>query len=98
MRLLLAYHWPGNVRELSNVIERATILASGGVIEPGDLPAELQETTEQPIELRRAVEQFEARHIAWVLNVAGGSREQAAKLLGIDPATLYRRLQKYDIR
>lgn len=98
MRLLLAYHWPGNVRELSNVIERATILAGGGVIEPSDLPAELHETSEQPIELRRAVERFEARHIAWVLNVAGGSREKAAKLLGVDPATLYRRLQKYDIR
>ncbi len=98
MRLLLAYHWPGNVRELSNVIERATILASGRVIEPSDLPTELHETTEQPIDLRKAVEQFEIRHIAWVLKVAGGSREQAAKLLGIDPATLYRRLQKYDIR
>lgn len=98
MRLLLAYHWPGNVRELSNVIERATILASGSVIGPGDLPAELQETTEQPIGLRQAVDQFEERHIAWVLNVAGGSREKAAKMLGIDPATLYRRLQKYDTR
>ena len=98
MRLLLAYHWPGNVRELSNVIERATILASGGVIDPGDLPAELHQTAQQPIELKRAVDQFEERHIAWVLNVAGGSREQAAKMLGIDPATLYRRLQKYGMR
>ena len=98
MRLLLAYHWPGNVRELSNVIERATILASGGVIEQSDLPAELKETTQQPIELRRAVDQFEERHITWVLNVAGGNRERAAKMLGIDPATLYRRLQKYDMR
>jgi two-component system response regulator PilR (NtrC family) len=97
MKLLLAYHWPGNVRELSNVIERATILASG-VIEPGDLPAELQAGEETSVELRPAVEQFERRHIAWVLDVAGGNRERAARMLGVDPATLYRRLSKYEIR
>ena len=38
MQLLERYHWPGNVRELRNVIERATIVAKGDVIEPADLP------------------------------------------------------------
>jgi DNA-binding NtrC family response regulator len=95
MRLLLAHHWPGNVRELSNIVERATILASSGVILPEHLPAELRREGARPTELRAAVEQFERDHISWVLHVAGGNREQAAQLLGVDVATLYRRLAKY---
>jgi two-component system response regulator PilR (NtrC family)/two-component system response regulator HydG len=97
MKLLLAYPWPGNVRELSNVLERAAILAAGAQVEPGDLPAEFHAASAAPTELRAAVEQFEAKHIAWVLRLSGGNREQAARTLGIDPATLYRRLSKYQV-
>jgi len=49
-----------------------------------------------PTGLKAAVEEFEERHIAWVLRAANGNREQAARMLEIDPATLYRRLAKYD--
>jgi transcriptional regulator with PAS, ATPase and Fis domain len=97
MRLLTAYDWPGNVRELSNLIERATILSAGGTLLAGHLPIELQAETDLPTELRTAVKQFERRHIDWVLRAADGNREQAARLLGVDPATLYRRLAKYRI-
>jgi DNA-binding NtrC family response regulator len=97
MKRLLAYPWPGNVRELSNVIERATILAAGPTIEPTDLPAEFQDTAAAPTELKQAVEQFERQHISWVLRTVGGNREQAARALGIDPATLYRRLAKLHV-
>ncbi len=94
MMLLLAYPWPGNVRELSNVVERAMIVAAGPSIEPMDLPSEFHGSSAAPTELKQAVEQFERQHIGWVLRTVGGNREQAAKALGIDPATLYRKLAK----
>jgi DNA-binding NtrC family response regulator len=97
MKLLLTYPWPGNVRELSNVIERAVILASGASVEPEDLPPEFRQTGGAPTELRLAVEQFERQHIALVLRLTGGNREQAAKMLNVDQATLYRRLNKYQV-
>jgi len=94
MRILLGYAWPGNVRELSNVIERAVILAGDDRLEPHHLPAELRTDQAAPVELRPAVAEFEERHIQWVIEAAGGNRERAARLLGIDPATLYRKLAK----
>jgi len=96
MKLLLSYPWPGNVRELSNVLERALILA-GQAIEPEHLPLDLRGANHYPTELRPAVEEFERRHIDFALRAAGGNRERAAHLLDIDPATLYRRLLKYDL-
>jgi DNA-binding NtrC family response regulator len=95
MRLLVGYGWPGNVRELSNVIERAVILAAADVIEPEDLPAEFHSAENKPTDLREAVEQFERQHIAWVLRLVEGNRERAAHMLGVDQATLYRRLARY---
>ncbi len=95
MKRLLSYSWPGNVRELSNMIERACILCEGDAIGVEDLPKELVSDGELPTGLRAAVEEFEERHIAWMLRAANGNREHAAKMLEIDPATLYRRLAKY---
>jgi two-component system response regulator HydG len=95
MKLLLSYPWPGNIRELSNVIERACILSGGDRIDVEHLPGELVAAEATPTGLKEAVEEFERRHIAWVLRAAGGSRERAAQLLAVDPATLYRRLAKY---
>lgn len=95
MKRLLSYPWPGNVRELSNVIERACILCEGGAIDVEDLPKELVSDGGLPTGLKAAVEEFEERHIAWVLRAANGNREHAARMLEIDPATLYRRLAKY---
>jgi DNA-binding NtrC family response regulator len=97
MKLLLAYPWPGNVRELSNVVERAMILAAGASILPEDLPSEFHGTSTAPTELKKAVERFEQQHVAWVLRVVGGNRERAAEALGIDPATLYRKLAKHQL-
>ena len=97
MKLLLSYPWPGNVRELSNVIERALILASGTSVAPADLPSEFHDAGKLPTDLRQAVEEFERQHIAWVLRMSGGNRETAARSLGIDPATLYRKLNRYQV-
>ena len=97
MKLLLSYSWPGNVRELSNVLERACILCADSRIDVSHLPSEILVGEVLPTSLKTAVETFERSHIGWVLRAANGNREQAAKMLGVDPATLYRRLSKYDI-
>ena len=97
MRRLIEYDWPGNVREMSNLIERALILCSGDTIGPEHLPGELFGDATTPTDLRSAVQQFERTHITTVLSTVGGSRERAASLLGVDPATLYRKLVKYQL-
>lgn len=97
MKSFLTYPWPGNVRELSNVIERSCILCDGERLDVADLPSELHAAGDLPTALRDAIEEFERRHIAWVLRAAGGNRERAARMLEIDPATLYRRLAKYQL-
>ncbi|MBI2895081.1 MAG: sigma-54-dependent Fis family transcriptional regulator [Deltaproteobacteria bacterium] len=95
LQLLMAHEWKGNVRELSNVLERALLLCPDDRIAVEALPRDVAtRTTAPPTPLRAAVADFERRHIAWVLDLAGGNRERAARLLGLSPATLYRRLDR----
>lgn len=98
MALLMAHNWPGNVRELRNVLERAMVVAAGRVVEAADLgmkkaPAEVGETNPAA-----SLEDVEKHHIARVLHEAGGNISQAARTLGIDRATLYNKMKKYQIR
>jgi NtrC-family two-component system response regulator AlgB len=94
---ILAYAWPGNVRELRNVIERAVILSQGNVIGPHLLPVPLPVRSASPaLGGNFTLEQVEAEHIQRVL-LSHPSPEDAARILGIDPSTLWRkrkRLQK----
>ncbi len=89
------YPWPGNLRELRNVIERAVILSSGEAIELCDLPEEFgaQQNPNIAVGGRVTIDELETEHLRRVL---GFSRnlDEAAKILGIDPATLYRKRQK----
>jgi NtrC-family two-component system response regulator AlgB len=89
------YKWPGNLRELRNVIERATILASGETIELNDLPDEFSAKPDSGIAVgaRVTIDELEAEHIRRVLAISR-NLEEAARTLGIDPATLYRKRQK----
>ena len=89
----------GNVRELSNVIERAVILCNATHIRIEDLPPEIagSERNRQSLRLKEAVRQFEQGHIQAVLESVHGSREQAAKILGISVATLYRHLSSSQV-
>jgi len=89
------YAWPGNLRELRNVVERAAILCSGEAIETCDLPEELAAATEPAIAVgaRVTIDALEAEHIRRVLGFAR-NLDEAARILGIDPATLYRKRQK----
>jgi NtrC-family two-component system response regulator AlgB len=89
------YAWPGNLRELRNVIERAVILATGDLIELDDLPEEFSQRTESTVSVgsRVTLEELETEHIRRVLATAR-NLDDAARTLGIDPATLYRKRQK----
>ena len=94
---LQAYQWPGNVRELRNVIERAVLLANGGVIYARDLPL----TTVRAENGGAApggeltLEELERRHIEAVLHQANWHQGRAATVLGISSKTLYRKIREY---
>ncbi|MHB8383012.1 MAG: sigma-54-dependent transcriptional regulator [Candidatus Binataceae bacterium] len=94
-RALSAYAWPGNVRELRNVIERAVVLSRGETIALGDLPDRLLAgpgKTDQS----QTLEELERRHIESVLEQAV-TLEEAADMLGINVATLWRKRRKYGL-
>jgi two-component system, NtrC family, response regulator AlgB len=96
---LRRHAWPGNLRELRNAIERAVILCSGNQILPSDLPETVIESepdgNSDTIRPGAAVtvEALEAEHIRRVLRDAS-SLDQAARILGVDPATLYRKRKR----
>jgi len=93
--ILTRYRWPGNVRQLENALERAIILSRGGTIEPQLLPEEvLSGGSEVPEPL--SLEEMERRHIARVLRVSK-DLEEAARNLGIDPTTLWRKRKKHNL-
>ncbi|MFA7345354.1 MAG: sigma-54 dependent transcriptional regulator [Terrimicrobiaceae bacterium] len=87
------YGWPGNLRELRNVIERAVILSDGEVIEAGDLSDSIQPATEVRLGGRFTFEQIEAEHIRRLV-ADTSTLEEAAKILDVDPATLYRKRKR----
>jgi len=91
------YSWPGNLRELLNVIERAVILAGTEEINLSDLPEKLSEPVagDPPVRIgaRVSLQELENEHIARVTQQAG-TIEEAARILGVDPATLYRKRKK----
>jgi len=88
---------------LQHVIQRGVILGTGDVLQPGDLPAEVQcGTGPTPAAAAAAsaegsLEVMERQHIVSTLRQVGGHRGKAAALLGIDPKTLYRKLLSYGI-
>ncbi len=101
---LMNYSWPGNVRELENCLERAVALARLEQIVVNDLPEKIRDyqvhhiitASDDPADLV-SMEEVERRYIRRVLEVVGGNKSQAARVLGWDRKTLYRRLDKYRI-
>jgi two-component system response regulator HydG len=100
--LLLAYSWPGNVRELQNCIERAVALTRGDEIAAADLPEKIRTysashvllAADDPSELV-PMEEVERRYVLRVMEAVGGSKSMAARVLGFDRRTLYRKLERY---
>lgn len=100
IQALLAYDWPGNIRELRNTIERATVLADGEVITIHDLPDTFRTLDVEGIStssLRQALDAFERDYIRRSLTENKGNKEATANKLGVDLATLYRKLKKLRI-
>jgi DNA-binding NtrC family response regulator len=104
MRMLEQYGWPGNVRELRNVIERATILASGPFIEPKHLPPSLtgEPTRHQQPQVALGpgvtVEEAERRLILMTLEHTRDNKTRAAEILGISLKTLHNKLNRLRLR
>jgi NtrC-family two-component system response regulator AlgB len=96
----MAYAWPGNLRELVNVLERAVILSTGSEITPDLLPEELRSlapTRSSVSDEGESLEAAERRHIAAVL-ARHPTLDSAAKALGVDPSTLYRKRERYGLK
>jgi Nif-specific regulatory protein len=91
---LVAYPWPGNVRQLRNVIDSAVVLASGDRIEAHDLG--LRDAGGDELTTLR-IEDWERKLISEALKRTGANIPEAAKLLGIGRATLYRKIEEYAI-
>ena len=102
LEVLCAYDWPGNVRELENALERAVVVASDGEILVDHLPEGVRALDAKPLVTNEpppnpSMEAIERAYIQWVLTAEGGNKSKAAEVLGIDPSTLYRKLNRYGI-
>ena len=105
-KFLYNYSWPGNIRELENVIERAVVLNSGGVIRPEDLPDNLSgEKHELDIEkfiplnapLQKTLEQIEEKLIRRALKECNNVQSHAAEMIGITKSLFQHKMKKYNI-
>lgn len=105
--VLLGYHWPGNIRQLVNVLDRASVLADNNTITIDDLPIEIIDGPDGPLEgFRPAVglaadasrlDEIEKAHIVEILEREKGNKARAARALGIHRRKLYRLLERYDL-
>jgi DNA-binding NtrC family response regulator len=100
---MLAYNWPGNVRELRNCIERAVALTRFEQITAEDLPEKVRQSERSAPLLASTdaselvpLEEVERRYILRVLEAAAGNKASAARILGLDRKTLYRKLERWE--
>jgi len=110
LRTMVQYDWPGNVRELENAVEHGVTMASGGEIEVGDLPTQLQQQALAGLHAAMRAEKDqetatskeivplavkERDAIFEAIRLTNGDKLEAARLLGIGKTTLYRKLKEY---
>jgi len=93
------HDYPGNVRELENIIEHAFVLCPSGVIKTEHLPVSLRNLSQTIplIEVDGSLEQVEILTIIAALKRNDWRRKETAAELGINPSTLYRKMQKYKL-
>lgn len=97
MDILTEYSWPGNIRELKSAITKAMLFADDDIIMPEDLPEHLARNKKRLSPLPKTLEEMEKDHIMAVLDEAGGHQTKAAKILGINRKTLYKKIHKYNL-
>jgi DNA-binding NtrC family response regulator len=101
---LTKYHWPGNVRELEHAIERAVLLGKEARIGLQDFPPSLVARNDNVLPLADALAKsytlrdLEKEYIMRVMETVGGNKTEAAKTLGVDRTTLYRKLEEYKLK
>ncbi|PJB02503.1 MAG: hypothetical protein CO126_11655 [Hydrogenophilales bacterium CG_4_9_14_3_um_filter_63_34] len=100
LRMLIEYPWPGNVRELENAMEHAQICAIDGDIRPDSLPQDIRAYHGQGIPPRAPTSAHETSdsqmrgQIMFAIKRCNGNKAAAAKMLGVDRTTLWRRVRK----
>ena len=101
IEVLQGYHWPGNVRELENAIEYAYAIGANGTITVDSLPDQVRQRRAPPDHVPAngvpTYSSMERQAITQAMQVSGGNKSRAARLLGINRQRLYRRLNKYGI-
>ncbi len=97
MALMLAHAWPGNIRELRNVLERGAVIATSPIIGVAELGLAAPPQAAPHLVLS-SLDEVEKRHIGFVLDQFEGKVAPAARVLGIDRATLYNKIKKYGLR
>lgn len=97
--ILCQYSWPGNVRELGNVIEYCVTMAAGRFVTPEVLPKRLRSEQMPRCEISLDLKTMERELIKQALGIAAvnGNKDEAARMLGISRATLYRKIKEYGI-
>lgn len=95
MHVFMNYRWPGNVRELSHSIEHAFVLCHGRIITMDNMPLEIRESASMGRDVRDKSPAEDSEDLLTALNKAGWNKAKAARLLGIDRSTLYRKMRKY---
>jgi len=101
---LKSHDWPGNIRELEHTIERAILLGKGAEIGMEDLPAHLIARGEsafivgQGLAKQLTLRDLERDYIGKILESTHGNKTEAARILGVDRTTLYRKLEEYKLK
>ena len=98
MKAFLAYHWPGNIRELEHAMEHAFILCSQNIITLDHLPPDVMWASQQKDPCTPVLTQeADILNIREALGKTDWNKAKAARLLGIDRVTLYRKIARYSI-
>jgi len=104
LEILMQYDYPGNVRELENIIERTLAMCREREIQPYHLPSEFEckrrkpgtHLRQEPLPATPTLQEHEREYILSVLSQVDGNKTKAAKILGIDRVSLWRKLKKYE--
>jgi two-component system response regulator HydG len=101
LEAMTTYPWPGNVRELENIVEQLVVMAREPLLRKEDLPATIRQEARRRdvmvLPVGTTLEQIEQEAIRETLAITNGNKEQAAALLGIHVATLYRKISAEDL-